>query len=70
MDKMTTVQDAGGMPDKGTMTNVVDSYGADLGADATNKVKGISSMTQSDMPEEETVDDENFGSESAEGPWA
>jgi len=70
MDKMTTVQGDGGLPDKGTTTNVVDAYGADLGLDATNKIKGISGMTQSDMPEEEVVEDENFGSESGEGPWA
>lgn len=40
--------DTRAMPDRGTSTGVTDSYGADLGADATNREGSISSSTQSD----------------------
>jgi len=43
--------DAKGMPDKGTQTGMNgDSYGADLGPDATNRKGGITGATHSDAP--------------------
>ena len=61
MDKMTVVQGDGGLPDKGTGTAVMDAYGADIGADATNKSKGISGMTQSDPMDATSGIDQKWG---------
>ena len=44
--------DTSTLRDKGTRTGVVDSYGADLGQDATNRAGGMASGTKSDAPYE------------------
>jgi len=36
------------MPDRGVMTGVSDTYGADIGQEATNSMGGITGDTQSD----------------------
>ncbi len=36
------------MPDRGTGTNVSDTYGADIGLNSTNRIGGISGATKSD----------------------
>lgn len=40
------------MPDRGTGTNVTDTYGADLSLKAHNAMGGISSATKSDPADE------------------
>lgn len=40
--------DSKAIPDRGTGTGVTDSYGADLSADATNRLGSIRGMTGSD----------------------
>lgn len=40
------------LPDRGTGTNVTDTYGADLSLTAQNGKGGISSATKSDAPDE------------------
>lgn len=36
------------LPNVGTMTGVTDTYGADLSADATNRIEGLGRSTRSD----------------------
>lgn len=40
--------DTRSMPDRGTSSGVSDTYGADLGQDATNREGSITSTSQSD----------------------
>lgn len=41
------------VPNKGTRTNVTDTYGADLSLTATNRQGGISGATKSDSGDEQ-----------------
>ena len=36
------------LPDKGTGTGVTDTYGSDISRDSTNRIRGMTSDTQSD----------------------
>lgn len=49
MDKQTTVNNES-LPDAGTGTGVTDTYGADLGCEATNSHGKITGQTNSDKP--------------------
>jgi hypothetical protein len=48
--------DSGALRDRGTRTGVTDTYGADLGQDATNRASSIAKGTKSDSPFESDVD--------------
>ena len=48
--------DTSDLPMRGSMTNVTDTYGADLGQSATNRM-GKLTGTQSDSPEDCYADD-------------
>lgn len=44
--------DAGKLPDRGTETGVTDTYGADLGQNATNRMGSIRGACKSDSGDE------------------
>lgn len=50
--------DTADLPNKGTGTNVTDTYGADLGSEATNSKGGISGATKSN-PEDQSFNKED-----------
>jgi hypothetical protein len=39
------------LPNKGTDTNVTETYGADIGGEARNRIGGIGRSTRSDPPD-------------------
>lgn len=47
-DMQTTVEGGGDLSDAGSKTGVTDTYGADLGQDATNSMGSITGETKSD----------------------
>lgn len=58
--------DTKAMPDRGTATGVTDSYGADLGQGADNRMGSITGDTGSDEMFENMPDEPTMGSDAAD----